>query len=209
MMTQLYFIYLYCDIIVLVLGIIGNILVIISILRQKKLLRNSYYVLVFQLAINDLAVLIIYFLHDISEFTLEKSLYDHFLAYRIYYFIYFLFQVAGIGMMLFISVVRYHAAIHPLKPSLSRRKVKNVVHMKCVHIWPHCRLWTSYVIIFYPCERYSDNLRKILLYICNILLLHFSNIFYEHRILQNMPRTYPAEQTHEKPVFKSFETKDT
>ena len=29
-------------------------------------------------------------------------------------------------MMLFISVVRYHAAIHPLKPALSRRKMKNV-----------------------------------------------------------------------------------
>ena len=90
-MTQLYFIYLYCDIIVLVLGIIGNVLVIMSILRQKKLLKNNYYVLVLQLAINDLAVLIIYLLQDISEVTLEKSLYDQFLAYRLYYFIYFLF----------------------------------------------------------------------------------------------------------------------
>ena len=28
--------------------------------------------------------------------------------------------------MLFISVIRYRAAIHPLKPALSRRKMKNV-----------------------------------------------------------------------------------
>ena len=121
-----YFIFVYCYKTVQVLGITGNILVIMSILKQKKLLKNNYYFLVLQLAINDLAVLIIYLLHDISEVTLEKSFYDQFLVYRLYYNIYYLFQVAGIGIMLFISVVRYRAAIHPLKPALSRRKMKNI-----------------------------------------------------------------------------------
>ena len=125
-MTQPYFIYLYCDIVVLVLGIIGNILVIMSILRQKKLLRNNYYFLVLQLAINDLAVLIIYILDNLTTISLKESLHSQFLAYRLFFYIYCLFQVAGIGIMLFISVIRYRAAIHPLKPALSRRKMKNI-----------------------------------------------------------------------------------
>ena len=124
-----YFIFLHCYITVQVLGITGNILVIMSILKQKKLLKNNYYFLVLQLAINDLAVLIIYLLDYSSEFTLEKSFYDQFLAYRLCYSILFLFQVTGIGIMLFISVIRYRAAIHPLKPALSRRKMKNVCRL--------------------------------------------------------------------------------
>ena len=120
-----YFIFAYCAITELVFGIIGNFLVIMSILRKKKLLKNNYYLLVLQLAINDLAVLIIYLLNYICEVTLEKILYLHFLAYRLYYNISFLFQFAGIGIMLFISAIRYRAVIHPLKPALSRQKMKN------------------------------------------------------------------------------------
>ena len=36
----------------------------------------------------------------------------------------YLFRVAGIGMMLVISVFRYRATVHPLKPAITRRKVK-------------------------------------------------------------------------------------
>ena len=121
-----YFIFAYCAITVLVFRIIGNILVIMSILRQKKLLKNNYHFLVIHLAINDLAVLIIFLSDHICEVTLEKTIYLHFLAYRLYFNIYYLFQVAGIGIMLFISVIRHRAVIHPLKPALSRRKMKNI-----------------------------------------------------------------------------------
>ena len=120
------FIFAYCFITVLVFGITGNILVIMTILRQKKLLMNNYYLLVLQLAVNDLAVLIIYLSDYIAKVTLEKSFYEQFFASRLFSDIYYLFQVAGIGIMLLISVVRYRAAIHPLKPALSRRKMKNV-----------------------------------------------------------------------------------
>ena len=97
-----------------------------SILRKKKLLKNNYYVLVLQLAINDLAVLIVHLLDYISEVTTEKYLYSQFLAYRLYYNIFHLFHVAGIGIMLLISLLRYRATLHPLKPALSRRKIRNV-----------------------------------------------------------------------------------
>ena len=45
--------YRYSYAVVNVVGILGNILVIISILRQKKLLKNNYYFLVLHLAICD------------------------------------------------------------------------------------------------------------------------------------------------------------
>jgi hypothetical protein len=45
-----YDVYKYSDVVVIVFGILGNILVIISILRQKKMLKNNYYLLVIHLA---------------------------------------------------------------------------------------------------------------------------------------------------------------
>ena len=46
--------------VVVIFGILGNILVILSILRQKKnILKNDYYFLVLHLAICDLAALIV------------------------------------------------------------------------------------------------------------------------------------------------------
>ena len=36
-------IYRYSNVVVIVFGILGNILVIISILTQKKVLKNNYY----------------------------------------------------------------------------------------------------------------------------------------------------------------------
>ena len=45
-----YDVYRYSDVVAIVFGIVGNILVIISILRQKKMLKNNYYFLVLHLA---------------------------------------------------------------------------------------------------------------------------------------------------------------
>ena len=114
-----YFIYVYCDITVLVFGIIGNILVIMSILRQRSLLKNNYYFLVFQLALCDLVVQVIYIEHGIIILSLKTDPYDYFVAYRFFFNIAFLFQVTGIGMMLVITMLRYHATLHPLKPTMS------------------------------------------------------------------------------------------
>ena len=46
--------------------------------------------------------------------------------YCVFSHIYLVFRVAGIGMMLIISVLRYRATVHPLKPDVSRRKLKVV-----------------------------------------------------------------------------------
>jgi hypothetical protein len=119
-----YDVYRYSDIVVLAFGILGNILVIVSILRQKIVLKKNYYFLVQHLAICDAGVLIIYLSDRINRDFVEEQLVINSTKYCVFFSIYFLFQVAGIGMMLMISVLRYRATVHPLKPAISRRKLK-------------------------------------------------------------------------------------
>ena len=109
-----------------VFGCLGNILVILSILKQKKnMLKNNYYFLVLHLAICDLVVLI--YLLDTGELSwLEKPL-STFQMWRCHIDVVAdAFVLAGVCMMLIISLLRYRATMHPLKPSISRRKLKVV-----------------------------------------------------------------------------------
>ena len=114
--------------IVIVFGIAGNILVILSILRQKKdMLKNNYYFLVLHLAICDLAVLILYIYRFVEYYWPRVASSVHFPTIKCYVFVVNLaFQFAGAGMMLIISLLRYRAAVHPLKPAVSRRKLKRI-----------------------------------------------------------------------------------
>lgn len=58
----------YSETIVIVFGIIGNILVILSIQRQQKYaLKNNYYFLVLHLAICDAAVLIVHLFDTVKH----------------------------------------------------------------------------------------------------------------------------------------------
>ena len=128
---QEYDAYRYSRSLIIVFGIIGNILVILSILRQKKnVLKNNYYFLVLHLAICDLAVLIIYLFGVVEFYWLEEPLLFH--AYMITCLgntISEAFQLTGVGIMLIISLLRYRATVHPLKPVISRRKLKVVCGM--------------------------------------------------------------------------------
>ena len=116
---------IYSYTIVFVLGILGNILVILSILRQRSnVLKNNYYFLVLNLAICDLAVLILYTYQLFEFFWPDELLSVHFRTITCYVFVTNLtFQFAGVGMMLTISLIRYRAAVHSLKPAISRRKL--------------------------------------------------------------------------------------
>ena len=51
---------------------------------------------------------------------------NHLVTYCVFTNIYLVFRVTGVGMMLMISVLRYRATVHPLKPDVSRRKLKVV-----------------------------------------------------------------------------------
>ena len=113
---------------VIVFGIFGNIFVILSILRQKKnLLKNNYYLLVLHLAICDLAVLILYTYNTSELYWIEEQVPVIHRTIKCYVFVMNVtFQFAGVGMMLIISLLRYRATVHPLKPAIIRRKLKIV-----------------------------------------------------------------------------------
>ena len=120
--------YTYSNTAVIVFGILGNSLVIISILKQKRnVLKNNYYFLVLHLAICDLAVLIIYLYEAVELQWLKEPLSSHspmIICHGIVIAV--VSQLAGVGMMLIISLLRYRATVHPLKPAISRRKLKVV-----------------------------------------------------------------------------------
>lgn len=108
---------------IVIFGIFGNILVILSILRQRCLLKSNYYFCVFQLAICDLGIVLIVFLELVNLHIATDLVFFNPLIYCLVSNIVFLFQIGGICMMLIISVLRYRATVHPLKPSISRRKL--------------------------------------------------------------------------------------
>ena len=117
----------YFNLLVFVFGILGNLLVIISVLRQKNMLKNNYYFLVLHLAFCDLGSLIYSLLVHINSALLEKQFIDHTKVYNcLDSIVNYLVSAAGIGMMLTISVLRYRATVHPFKPAISRRKLKLV-----------------------------------------------------------------------------------
>ena len=131
---------------VILFGIVGNILVAISILRQKSLLKNNYYFLVLQLAICDLGALIIH-LKGVIEYHWAAGLsYRHRTIYCVFNSAFFFFFAAGLGMMLVISVLRYRVTVHPLKPAITRRKLKVVCGLAYV-----TGLIAGYGTILPPC----------------------------------------------------------
>jgi hypothetical protein len=88
----------YSNTVVPVFGILGNIFVLISILKQKCLLKNNYYILVLHLAICDLGVLIIYLREVIVLYSTEESNFLDSIVYCVFGNLFHVFQVAGVGI---------------------------------------------------------------------------------------------------------------
>ena len=145
--------------VVVVFGILGNILVILSILRQKKnLLKNNYYFLVLHLTICDLAALIIFVFYVVDIFWLEGPLshYSPMITCNIYV-TYDAFKLIGVGMMFLISLLRYRVTVEPLKPAISQRKLKVVCGLVylvgliggCGTSLPRCFIKSNVVYVAY------------------------------------------------------------
>ena len=116
--------YQYSLISVVVFGIVGNMLVIISIARQKLLLKKNYYFLVLHLAVCDLGASVFFLLSRIF-YLVNVTRYSGFNIACLFYSLHYSFYLSGLAMMLMISVLRYRATVHPLKPAISRGKLIN------------------------------------------------------------------------------------
>ena len=90
---------------IVIFGILGNNLVILSILRQKRLLKSNYYFCVFQLAVCDLGIVLLVFLELVNHYFGHDVVFSNPFMYCLVSNTVFLFQIGGICMMLIISVL--------------------------------------------------------------------------------------------------------
>ena len=108
---------------VAVIGMIGNLLVILIILRNPRLLRNTYYFFVLHLAICDFFINVFSSSYIYDSFN-GKSMISSPVLCKLWWPIHTVFFSAGVFFMVAISIVRYQAVAKPLKPPVSRWKVK-------------------------------------------------------------------------------------
>ena len=107
--------------VVVTVGIVSNILVILSILRQKRLLKNNFYFLVFHVSISDLSCLLLFTYNVYLIWSSERL---SFISCTTCHFFRELLVIFGAYFMLVISIIRYRAVLHPLKPAISFRLLK-------------------------------------------------------------------------------------
>ena len=119
-----YNVFMFFYVSVVIFGILGNIFVIISISWQRRMLKNNYYFLVLHLAICDLGWLVISLFFIVNRYYAEEGLLKISIIQCLSKYLRHIFQFAGIYMMLAIAILRYHAAVYPLKHEISRRKLK-------------------------------------------------------------------------------------
>ena len=87
----------YSNTVVSVFGILSNIFVVISILKQRCLLKN-YYILVLHLAICDLGVLIIYLLEVIVLYSTEEPNFLDSVVYCVFGNLFHVFHMGRINV---------------------------------------------------------------------------------------------------------------
>jgi hypothetical protein len=191
-MGMTYDVYRYSDFVVLVFGTIGNILVVISVLRQKTVLENRHYFLVLQLAICDLGVLIIYLSDRIASYWYE-SLFTYSVMSCGLTSIYYVFQVAGICMMLVISLLRYRATAHPLKPAISRRKLKGVCGLLYIF-----GLFAGYAAFLPDC--FTQALYLKFSYVYTIVVYYFAPTTFMAVVYYKIGRALVKQNRHMKSV---------
>ena len=170
---------------VLIFGIFGNILVISSLMRHKNVWRNNYNFLVLQLAICDLLALIFIFYDAVEPFWLERVSSVYLSMISCYAFVINIaFQFAGVGMMLIISLLRYCATVHPLKPAISRRKLQVIcglvylaagLILACGTHLPLCFIKSNVVLIAY--EKFYH--ACVIFFVCLFPTVFLATVYYK------------------------------
>ena len=106
-------------------GTVGNLLVILVIFRNRKLLRNIHYYLVLHLAICDFFTLV-FSTSDIFYAFTGSSMINSTMLCKLWYPTNTVFYIAGVIFLVIISILRFQAVSKPLKPAVSRWKLRVV-----------------------------------------------------------------------------------
>ena len=184
-------------------GIIGNSLVIISILRRRSLLTSNYYFLVLNLAICDGTLLVLDIMDLITQLHMESftdtKTFCLVIATR-----YFLAEAGGL-MMLIISILRYRASAYPLKIPMSKRRLK----MTCVIVYIASFILGYVLHVPYCTDNHERNvilkIQRLLLifgfFLCNLAI---AVIYYRiARVLHNQRNKFIISQ-EQNAVTSSF-----
>ena len=111
-----------------VFGVLGDILVIYSIVSQRSLIKNNYYFLVLHLAFCDLMVLLLISYETYEAwYPISPSIRSSFAKCKVWRPSMIFFYNAGVFMLVVIAIFRCRAVLHPLKPAVSRSKLRVVV----------------------------------------------------------------------------------
>ena len=117
----------------LLFGVLGNLLVICSIVSQRSLLKSNYYFLVLHLAFCDLIVLLFTSCTTYNAWRPKILFIRSLVMCKVLQPILTIFFNAGVFMVVLIAIFRYRAVLHPLKPAVSRSKLRVVVGV--VYLW--------------------------------------------------------------------------
>lgn len=113
-------------IIVFVIGICGNLVVCVAVIKRKRL-RSSNNLFTFNLACADLIVVIIYVPTQMTAFENDHNWALGDAMCRIAYIIIPLCLSASIASLLAITVNRYRAMVYPMKPKLTSRRIQLII----------------------------------------------------------------------------------
>ena len=108
-------------------GVLVNILVIYSIVNQRSLLKSNYYFLVLHLAFCDLMVLLLISYNTYGAWNRNYSFIRSFSMCKVWEPMTTMFLDAGIYLVVVIGIFRFRAVLHPLKPAVSRSRLRVVV----------------------------------------------------------------------------------
>ncbi|XP_022783148.1 galanin receptor type 1-like [Stylophora pistillata] len=113
-------------IVVFIVGIIGNSVVCVAVIRRKRM-RTSNNIFTFNLALCDLLNVVIFLPTQMAAFENNQNWATGNFMCHFTYILVPLCLSASIGTLLAITSDRYRAIAYPMKPRLSGRKVKIIL----------------------------------------------------------------------------------